>query len=87
MAPEVALKHEYTKSVDIWAIGILMHIVLAGKHPFYDRDNDNVQTFKDKLAKLKKIEPCPSVSWLAKNLFHRLTKVQSHQRYTAKDAL
>ena len=42
MAPEVAFKHEYTKSVDIWAIGIMMHIVLAGKHPFYDRDNDTV---------------------------------------------
>ena len=35
MAPEVVFKHEYTKSVDIWAIGIIMHIMLTGKHPFY----------------------------------------------------
>jgi serine/threonine protein kinase len=42
MAPEVALEHEYTKSIDIWAIGIIMHMLLTGgKHPFYNRDIDN----------------------------------------------
>ena len=42
MAPEVALEHEYTKSIDIWAIGIIMHMLLTGgKHPFYNRDSDN----------------------------------------------
>lgn len=39
MAPEMAFKHEYTKSVDIWAVGIIMHLLLTGgKHPFYVRD-------------------------------------------------
>lgn len=37
MAPEVALNQEYTKSVDIWALGIIMHKLLTGgSHPFYD---------------------------------------------------
>lgn len=36
MAPEVALNQEYTKSVDIWALGIIMHMLLTGgRHPFY----------------------------------------------------
>jgi serine/threonine protein kinase len=42
MAPEVALEHEYTRSIDIWAIGIIMHMLLTGgKHPFYNRETDN----------------------------------------------
>lgn len=36
MAPEVALNQEYTKSVDIWSIGIILYFVLTeGKHPLY----------------------------------------------------
>ena len=35
MAPEVALNQDYTKSVDIWALGIIMHKLLTnGSHPF-----------------------------------------------------
>ena len=70
MAPEVCNKAEYTKSVDIWAIGIIMHIVLSGGiHPLYDKEYDNAETFALKLAQVKKIEAGPCLSWLAKNLF------------------
>ena len=57
MAPEVVFKHEYTKSVDIWAIGIIMHICLTGKHPFYVKGQDNSASFKNKLKNLEKVEP------------------------------
>jgi len=70
MAPEVAIHEEYTKSVDIWAVGIIMHKVLTGnKHPFFDKKKDNVALYKKKLAKLKKVEPLANFSWLATNLF------------------
>jgi len=60
MAPEVAFQHEYTKSVDIWAIGIIMHYLMTGgKHPFYCKDIDSSQTFKEKLKALKKVQPDP----------------------------
>lgn len=76
MAPEVAFNHEYTKSVDIWAIGIIMHILLTGgKHPFYNKETDTSVTFKKKLAAMKKVKPCEELSWLAKNLFQRLTTI------------
>ena len=35
----------------------------------------------------EKVEPHPSLSWVAKNLFQRLTMIVGHKRYTAKDAL
>ena len=71
MAPEVAARHEYTKSVDIWAIGIIMHLVVTGdKHPFYDREKDTAESFKNKLSSLKGcVEPFSNFSWIAKNLF------------------
>ena len=70
MAPEVAMHQEYTKSVDIWALGIIMHLLLTGdKHPYYKREVDNTETFKKKLSALKIVEPDKSFSWIAKNLF------------------
>lgn len=46
MAPEVALKKEYSKSVDIWSIGIIMYMLLTGgSHPLY-ANKDSVETFK-----------------------------------------
>jgi serine/threonine protein kinase len=50
MAPEVALNQEYTKSVDIWSIGIIMYEILTGgKHPLYESSADSLESYKKKL--------------------------------------
>lgn len=88
MAPEVAFEKKYTKSVDVWATGILMHYLVTGKHPFYVKSADNAASFKKKLKDLKKhLDPLDEMSWIAKNLFQRLTTIAAHMRYTSKDAL
>lgn len=47
MAPEVAFKSEYTKSVDIFSTGIIMHMLLTGgQHPLYSRHKDNAESYK-----------------------------------------
>jgi serine/threonine protein kinase len=70
MAPEVAQSHEYTKSVDIWSIGIIMYEVLTGgKHPLFINKEDTVESYKKKLNDLKKFEAPSEFSWLARNLF------------------
>jgi len=54
MAPEVAFEKKYTKSVDVWATGIIMHYILSGgAHPFYQNGKDDGPSFKKKLAALK----------------------------------
>lgn len=46
MAPEVALNQDYTKSVDIWSIGIIMYEILTGgRHPIYISNEDNIESY------------------------------------------
>lgn len=53
MAPEVALKKEYSRSVDIWSTGIIMYMVMTlGIHPIFT-STDNAESYKDKLRKTK----------------------------------
>jgi serine/threonine protein kinase len=38
MAPEQIQGKSYWKGIDIWAAGIIMYVLLMGKHPFYKRE-------------------------------------------------
>ena len=62
-------------------------ILTGGKHPLYIDNEDNVETYIKKMSGLEQLDVPKDFSWLAKNLFTRLTKIQSSQRYTAKGAL
>lgn len=71
----------------MWAVGIIMHEVLTcGEHPLY-RSGDSSVKFKQKLKNSESLEPTQTFSWIAKNLFSRLTMRKNHQRYSAEDAL
>ena len=37
MAPEIVREEMYDKSVDIWSIGVIAHILLSGCPPFYGK--------------------------------------------------
>jgi serine/threonine protein kinase len=53
MAPEVALKKEYSRSVDVWSTGIVMYMLLTGgSHPLFN-SKDNAESYKQKLKKVK----------------------------------
>lgn len=48
MAPEQMLKKYCCKAVDIWAVGIIMYIVISGKHPL-QVEGETKETYKKKL--------------------------------------
>lgn len=87
MAPEVALKKEYSKSVDVWSTGIILHMLLTGGvHPLFT-SQDDTDTYKHKLSLLNQLEFPSHLSSLARNLFMKVTKFNIAQRYSAHDAL
>ena len=42
MAPELVLGKEYSAEVDIWAVGVISHILLTGKPPFGGSTKDRI---------------------------------------------
>ena len=37
MAPEIVREQAYDKSVDVWSVGVIAHILLSGCPPFYGK--------------------------------------------------
>lgn len=50
MAPEVVSKQPYSKSIDLWSLGITLFKLISDKHPFH-RKGDPVSIFKTKIRK------------------------------------
>ncbi len=53
VAPEVLLEQPYTKSVDMWSIGVTTYLLMAGCLPF-DHESDERQ-----IAKMTIYDPVP----------------------------
>lgn len=86
VAPEV-LKREYTKSCDIWSIGVITYILLCGYPPFYG-DSD-AQIF-DSVRSGTFDYPSPDwddISDSAKDFIKSLLKLDPSKRLTANQAL
>jgi len=86
VAPEV-LRREYTKSCDIWSIGVITYILLCGYPPFYG-DSD-AQIFKSVRAG---VFDFPSPDWddisaEAKDFICALLRKNPAERLTANRAL
>lgn len=86
VAPEV-LNRQYTKSCDIWSIGVITYILLCGYPPFYG-DNDN-QIF-DSVRRGGFDFPSPdwdTISSPAKDFICSLLKKDPSKRLSASQAL
>lgn len=86
VAPEV-LNREYTKSCDMWSIGVITYILLCGYPPFYG-DSDN-QIFEH--VRTGRFDfPSPDwdgISAAAKNFICSLLRKDPSSRLTAAEAL
>jgi len=87
VAPEVLMCESYDKSVDMWGIGIITYILLAGYPPFY-AENDTALFEKIMNAEYDFDDECwEDVSDLAKDFIRHLLVKDPNERYTAKEAL
>ena len=87
MAPEMLRRQPYNISVDCWACGCILYLLLVGRPPFWDTDHK-------KLAEAIKtgvydFQSClwQSVSFEAKSLIRQLLTVNCKRRMTASKAL
>lgn len=93
MAPEL-VNHQYNKSCDMWAVGVIMYVLLFGYPPFYA--DDDKQIFQKIRAGFQpKTAPGYGpwfkndirVSDAAKDLITKLLKTDVAARPTATEAL
>jgi len=87
VAPEILRGDPYSGEVDIWSMGVICYVLLAGYPPFYDEDtrklykkirNGNYQ-FHD--------EHWKTISGDAKDLIRKMLTVNQQERWTAKQLL
>jgi calcium/calmodulin-dependent protein kinase I len=91
VAPEVLLCESYDQSVDMWGVGIITYILLAGYPPFYDENNpgDDTALFEKVInVEYDMDDECwDDVSDLAKDFIRHLLVKDPKERLTAEQAL
>jgi len=91
VAPEVLLCESYDQSVDMWGVGIITYILLAGYPPFYDENNpgDDTALFEKVInVEYDMDDECwDDVSELAKDFIRHLLVKDPKERLTAEQAL
>ncbi|OQS00946.1 protein kinase [Achlya hypogyna] len=87
LAPEMLRRQSYSKSVDVWALGVIVYVLLCGCLPFND-DGSKINSDKAARAKFGLRFPrwASGLSDSAKDLLHHLLEVDSEKRYTAEQA-
>jgi len=82
MAPELTQKREYDgKAVDMWALGVLLYVMLAGTFPF----KGNSETELYSRIQRGNFNPPDNFSRDAKRVISMLLEPNSKRRATAKD--
>lgn len=87
IAPEILLQEGYGKSIDIWAVGVILYILLCGFPPFYDESDSKLYRLI-----LKGNVEFPDGYWddvseSAKEVILKMLIVDPEKRMTADDAL
>lgn len=88
MAPEQTDFTSYSKKVDIWACGMIMYLLLTGKHPFHEK-GDTESSYLKKLQRERDLElpEDVEVSDMWRDFLQRLCKFSPVKRYHARTAL
>ena len=82
-SPEMLLKKGYDTRVDIWAIGVLIFELMAGRPPFR---SDGQHSMEDNIINLRINWP-KTMNLLAKNLIQKILKKDPNERPTLEEIL
>ena len=89
MAPEQISSKRYTKSVDIWSVGIIVYRLLnKGKNPFYNKGDTTsvlIENINHKEIEFD-LENCP-ISPICRHFIYKLLDKNPSHRYSARLAL
>ena len=87
LAPEMIQRRNYTKSVDAWALGVIIFVLLCGCLPF----DDDCQSIPSPDLRMKFTLRFPrwakDLSPSAKDLLNKLLDIDHKRRYTAEQAM
>ena len=87
VAPEILNKQEYGASVDMWALGVIIYILLCGYPPFYD-ENQSVLFKKIRAGTFQFDSPYwDGVSDAAKDVISKLLVVDPKHRISIEEFL
>ncbi|CAD8199697.1 unnamed protein product [Paramecium pentaurelia] len=84
MAPEILMKKEYFKSVDIWSCGIIQYQLLKNCHPFWT--NQKKENYIKLMSKPQKVD-FNGMSKAAISFFEKTVAFEPEARITAEQAL
>ena len=86
MAPEIVREEQYDKSVDIWSVGVIAHILLSGCPPFYGRTKQDIyRSIVSDIPKFGKVRDC--LSEQAKEFVMKCLSKDPSRRASARDLL
>lgn len=86
MAPEVVERRQYGKAIDIWAAGVMLHVLLSGTLPFHGTG----RRLLDTICRGKLYLDTPQweiISDSAKDLIKQMLTVDPSQRITIQEVL
>jgi len=78
--PEMLIKKEYDKTIDIWSIGILMYEFLTGKCPFQSKTMSAQDVFQKIKNSDKYLNLCLNIEKNAIDLLRRILKSDPKDR-------
>lgn len=90
MAPEIIQEHPYTKSVDIWSLGILLYEILHGFSPFKAQNcfnGESANTIMKNILKNQYVFKRQDLSSEVKDLISQLLNSNEKTRITIEEVL
>ena len=85
-APEV-LNNDYNEKCDLWSCGVILYLMLCGKHPFNGNDDNEIYDEIKRCNIEFNDEEWDTISNEAKDLIKKLLIKDFKKRYSAKEAL